>query len=263
MSKCAILALYLLLLFNMASIQKSVNAFKTIHHDHQQLDNIKRVLTDCTESLNTTQKSRKEIAKSAKLCLQAIDVASEETKAGLKTLAPSHSFGAVMKSNEAEKRRELAEETGIVMSENDPENNLREFLKRKKSSAGKNASATNAVVSPSPKKARRSERQKLIQNYECPYIPANGKLLLPIELYNILLPLDAAERSPLVRYFIEKDWLPYKGQDPARCVRRFMQKALENPDKIQPYWNNRGGSLRAIRNDLKKSTKNTFSRTWA
>jgi hypothetical protein len=168
-----------------------------------------------------------------------------------------------MKSNEAEKRRELAEETGIVMSENDPENDLREFLKRKKSSAGKNASA-NAVVSPSPKKARRSERQKLIQNDEHPHVPANGKLLLPVELHNMLLPLDAAERSPLVSCFVEKDWLPYKGQDPARCVRRFMQKALKNPDNIQPHWNNRGGgSLHATRNDLKKSTKNTFSRTWA
>jgi hypothetical protein len=125
------------------------------------------------------------------------------------------------------------------MSENDHENTFREFLKRRKSSAGKNASAT----SPSPKKARRSKRQKLIQNDECPYFPANGKLFLPVELYNILSPLDGAERSPLVSHFVEKDWLPYKGQDPARCVRRFMQKALENPDKIQPHWNNRGGQF--------------------
>ncbi len=61
--------------------------------------------------------------------MQAIDVVSEETKAGLKTLAPSYSFGAAMKSNEAEKRHELAEETGTAMIEKDPVKNLREFLK--------------------------------------------------------------------------------------------------------------------------------------
>jgi hypothetical protein len=116
----------------MASIQKSVDAYKTIHHDYQQLANVNRVLTDCTESLNTTQKSRKEIAKSTKLCLEVLEIVGENTQAGLKTLAPSHSFGAAMKSNEAEKRRELAEETGTAMIEKDPVKNLREFLKRKK-----------------------------------------------------------------------------------------------------------------------------------
>jgi uncharacterized protein (UPF0147 family) len=68
----------------MASIQKSVDAFKTIHHDHQRLDNIRRVLMDCTQNLNNTKKSRKEIAKLTKLSSEAIDVVSEETKAGLK-----------------------------------------------------------------------------------------------------------------------------------------------------------------------------------
>jgi hypothetical protein len=86
----------------------------------------------------------------------------------------------VLTSDEAEKRRELAEEAGIVMSENDPEISLREFLKRKKSPAGKNARATtngSSIISPSPKKkARRSERPKSTQNDECPYAPYNGKL---------------------------------------------------------------------------------------
>jgi hypothetical protein len=102
-----------------------------------------------------------------------------------------------MKSDNAEKRRELAEETGFVMTENDPKN-LREFLKRKKSPVGKNASSSSAtnngssVVSPSsPKKARRSQRQKLTHNDECPFSPDNGNMFSPIELYNILLPLDA------------------------------------------------------------------------
>jgi hypothetical protein len=82
----------------------------------------------------------------------------------------------------------LAEETI-----HDPENNLREFLKKRKSLAGKNGSPTNAVLSPSPKKARRSKRQKLIQNDEHPHVPANGKLFLPVELCNVLSPLDGAE----------------------------------------------------------------------
>jgi hypothetical protein len=119
----------------MASIQKSVIAYKTIHHDYQQLANVKRVLTDCTESLNTTEKSRKEIAKLTKLSLEVLDVVGEETQAGFKTLAPCHSFAAAMKSDEAEKRRELAEETGTAMIEKDPVKILREFLKRKRSSA--------------------------------------------------------------------------------------------------------------------------------
>jgi hypothetical protein len=87
--------------------------------------------------------------------LEVLDVVSQETQTGLKTLAPSHSLAAVMKSNKAEKRRELAEETGIVMIEKDPVKNLREFLKKRKSSATNNPSAS--VVSPSPKKARRSQ----------------------------------------------------------------------------------------------------------
>jgi hypothetical protein len=156
--KCAILALYLLLLFAMASIQKSVDAYKTIHHDYQQLDNVKSVLMDCTQKLIDTNKSRKEIAKLTKLSLEVLDVVSDETQAGLKTLAPSHSFARVVRSNEAEKRRELAEATGIVMPENDSEKILREFLKGKKSPAGKNARATyngSSVISPSPKKKAR------------------------------------------------------------------------------------------------------------
>jgi hypothetical protein len=140
-----------------------------------------------------------------KLSLEVVDVVSEETQAGLKTLAPSHSFAMVIKSNEAENRRHLAEETGIVMCENDSEKNPQEFLKKRKSLA----CATNngsSVISPSPKKARRSEQQKLIQNDEYPYAPANRKLISPIELYNILLLLDAVVRSSLVSHFIEKDW---------------------------------------------------------
>jgi hypothetical protein len=209
----------------MASIQKSIDAYKTIHHDYQQLDNVKTILMHCTHNLNNTQKSRKEIAKLTKLSLEVVDAVSEEMQAGLKSLAPSHSFATVMKRNEAENRRQLAEETGIVMCENDPEKNLREFLKiRKRKSLACASNNGSSVISPSPKKARRSERQMLIQNDEYPYVPANGKLFLPIELYNILLPLDAVARSSLVSHFIEKDWLHYKGQDPGRCIRRFMQK---------------------------------------
>jgi hypothetical protein len=46
----------------------------------------------------------------------------EETKAGLKTLAPPHL--SALKGNKAENRRNLAEETGIAMSQNDPENKI-------------------------------------------------------------------------------------------------------------------------------------------
>jgi hypothetical protein len=55
--------------------------------------------------LNTAQKSRKEIAKLTKLSLEVLEIVGQNTEAGLKRLAPSHSFGAAMKSNEAEKRR--------------------------------------------------------------------------------------------------------------------------------------------------------------
>jgi hypothetical protein len=89
----------------MASIQKSVDAYKTIHRDYQQLDNVKTILVDCTQNLNDTQKSRKEIAKLTKLSLEVITVLTADTQAGLKSLAPSHSFATVMKSDEAEKRR--------------------------------------------------------------------------------------------------------------------------------------------------------------
>jgi hypothetical protein len=200
---------------------------------------------DCTQRLINTDKSRKEIAKSTKLCSEVLDVVAEETQAGLKALAPSHSFAAVMKRNEVEKRRELAEETGAVMSEKDPTKNMQAFLKRKKSSAGKNTSSTSnyssSVVSPSPKKkARRSERRKSTQNDECPYFPDNGKMFSPVELYNILLPLDGKKRVALVDHFSEKNWLRYEGQDYARCVRRFMQKSFENPEGIKSYWNNTG-----------------------
>jgi hypothetical protein len=141
----------------MASIQKSVDAYKTIHRDYQQLDNVKTILVDCTQNLNDTQKSRKEIAKLTKLSLEVITVLTADTQAGLKSLAPSHSFATVMKSDEAEKRRELAKATGIVMSDKDPEKNLRDFLKKRKSRARKNACSTSngsSIVSPSPKKAR-------------------------------------------------------------------------------------------------------------
>jgi hypothetical protein len=237
LSKCAVVTFHSLSLFTMASVQKSVDACKTMHHDYQQLDNISSVLMDCTQKLNNTQKSRKEVAKLTKLSLEALDVVSEGTKTGLKTLAPSHSCATVLKGGESENRLNLAEETGIITSENDPENDLRQFLKKRKSSAGKNGSPTNAIVSPSPKKVRRSTRQMLIQNDEHPHVPANGKLFLPVELCNMLSPLDGAERSPLVSHFVEKDWLPHKGQDPARCVRRFMQKSpkksRQNPAALE------------------------------
>jgi hypothetical protein len=81
----------------MASVQKSVDACKTTHHDCQQLANVNRVLTDCTESLNAAQKSRKEIAKLTKLSLEVLEIVGQNTEAGLKRLAPSHSFGAAMR----------------------------------------------------------------------------------------------------------------------------------------------------------------------
>jgi hypothetical protein len=107
------------MLFTMASIQKSVDGYKTTLHDHQQLDNVKSILMDYTQSLNSTKKRRKEIATLTKLSLEVLDIVSEEMQAGLKTLAPSHSFAAAMKSNEAEKRRELAETTETAMIEKD------------------------------------------------------------------------------------------------------------------------------------------------
>ena len=241
--KWAILSSHSLSLFAMASVQNSVDAYKKIHHDYQQLDNVKTVLMDCTQKLNNTQKSRKEIAKLTKLSLEVLDVVSDETKAGLKALAPSHSFARAIKNNEADNSRELAEETGFVMVQNDPEKKLREFLKRRKCSAGKNAGVTNngsSIVSPSPKKARRSERQKLTQNDEHPYYPSNCKMFSPVELHNMLLPLDGSERAAMVDHFREKNWLHYKGKDPGRCVRRFMQKSLANPDRIMPYWGEGG-----------------------
>ena len=84
----------------MASIQNSINAYKTIHNDYQQLDYVKTVLMDCTNKLNGKQNSRKEIAKLTKLALEVLAVVSGETIAGLKTLAPSHSYARVLSSNE-------------------------------------------------------------------------------------------------------------------------------------------------------------------
>jgi hypothetical protein len=219
----------------MASVQKSVNAHKSMHHDHQQLGDVKSVLMDharklnntdnsrtkiakltklalevlnvksfllmdCVKKLNNTDNSQKEIAKSTKLALEVLNVIGDETQAGLMSPAPSRSLARPMTSEEAEKRRELAEETGIAMSENDQEKLLPEFLKQKKSPAGKNARATtsngSSIIGPSPKKkACRSERQKLTQNEQCPHAPDNGKLFLPVELCNMLLPLDSAART--------------------------------------------------------------------
>jgi hypothetical protein len=87
--------------------------------------------------------------------LEVLDIGVEEMQAGLKTPAPSHSFAAVMKSNEAEKRRELAEETRAAMIEKNQLKNLREFMKKRKSLATNNPSAS--VINPSPKKAHKSK----------------------------------------------------------------------------------------------------------
>ena len=217
----------------MASIQNSINAYKTIHNDYQQLDYVKTVLMDCTNKLNGKQNSRKEIAKLTKLALEVLDVVSGETMAGLKTLAPSHSYARVLASNEAQKKRELAGHTGYVVNENDPETNLREFLKRKKNLAPNNESS---VVSPSPKKYRRSERQMLNPSErEFPFVPENCIMFSPVELYNILKPQDSSDRVLVVNYFIKKNWLYYTGKDPGRSVRRFMQHAVRNPEKIRSY----------------------------
>jgi hypothetical protein len=144
----------------MASVQEGVKAHRSIHHDCQQLSDVKSVLMDCAEKLKNADNSRMVIAKSTKLAFEVLDVIGDDTKAGLKAPAPSHSFVAVMNRDGAEKRRELVEETGMVMSENNPEKSLQEPLKREKSPAGKNARATtngSSIISPSPKKtARRS-----------------------------------------------------------------------------------------------------------
>jgi hypothetical protein len=168
------------------------------------------------------------IAKSTELAFEVLDVIGDDAKAGLKALAPSRSFTAAMNRDKVEKRRELAEETGMAMSENDLEKSLREFLKlkREKSPSGKSARATtngSSIIGPSPKKkARRSDRQKSNQNDEHPHAPDNGKLFLPIELHNMLLPLDSAARWPLVVCFSEKDWLCHKGEHCRRSVRQLM-----------------------------------------
>jgi hypothetical protein len=71
----------------MASVQKSANACKLMHHDHQQLSDVKSVLVDCTKKLNNTDNSQKEIAKLTKLTSQVLNVIGDETQAGLKSLA--------------------------------------------------------------------------------------------------------------------------------------------------------------------------------
>ena len=217
----------------MASIQKVVNAYKEIHHDQQQLVLVKKVLIDCTEKLNNSQKSRKEIAKLTMLTSEVLDVVVDDTQNGLKAMAPSHSFARTIEQKEADQRRESAAEIGFIVTESvDAEKHLRVFLKRKKSNS------RSPVVSPSPKKARRSERRKPTQNDE--YSPNNSKIFSPIELHNILLPLDATERGALVKTFSEKNWLHYKGLAPGRCVRRFMTKSVANPCSIMSYWDKGG-----------------------
>jgi hypothetical protein len=105
----------------MASVQKGVNAHRSIHHDCQWLGDVKSILMDCTEKLKNTNNNRTVIAKSTELAFEVLDIIGDDGKAGLKALAPSRSFAAVMNRDEAEKRCELAEETGMAMSENDPE----------------------------------------------------------------------------------------------------------------------------------------------
>ena len=175
----------------MASILKAVNAYKEIHHNQQQLVLVKKVLIDCTKKLNNSQKIRKEIAKLTRLSSEVLDVVCDDTQNGLKALAPSHSFARTIVQKEADQRQKSAEEIGFVVTGNDDaEKYLRDFLKRKKSD--KNAVATSStrspIVSPSPKKACRSERRKPAYNDEYPYSPNNSKIFSPQELYNILLP---------------------------------------------------------------------------
>jgi hypothetical protein len=134
----------------------------------------------------------------------------------------------------------------MAMSENDLEKSLREFLKlkREKSPSGKNARATtngSSIIGPSPKKkARRSDRQKSKQNDECPHAPDNGKLFSPVELRDMLLPLDSAARWPLVACFSEKDWSCHEGKHCRGSVRQLMQKSSLNPGRVKSCWNNDG-----------------------
>jgi hypothetical protein len=61
----------------MASVQKSANACKLMHHDdHQQLGDVKSVLVDRTKKLNNADNSQKEIAKLTKLTLEVLNVKS-------------------------------------------------------------------------------------------------------------------------------------------------------------------------------------------
>ena len=170
----------------MASIQKAIKAYKQIHHNQQQLVLVKKVLMDCTKKLNNSQKSRKEIAKLTRLSSEVLDVVCDGTQNGLKAIASLYSFARTIVQKEADQRQKLAEEIpeGFVVTENDDaEKYLRDFLKRKKSD--KNAVATSStrspVVSPSPKKAHRSERQKPTYNDEYPYSPNNSKIFSPQE----------------------------------------------------------------------------------
>jgi hypothetical protein len=68
----------------MASVQKGVNACRSIHHDCQQLGDVKSVLMDCAEKLKNTNSSRTAIVKSTNLAFEVLDIIGDETKAGLK-----------------------------------------------------------------------------------------------------------------------------------------------------------------------------------
>ena len=57
-------------LFVMASVQKGVNAHRSIHHDCQQLGDVKTILMDCAEKLKNANNSRVVIVKSTELAFE-------------------------------------------------------------------------------------------------------------------------------------------------------------------------------------------------
>jgi hypothetical protein len=194
--------------------------------------------------------------------LEVLEIVGQNTEAGLKRLAPSHSFGAAMKSNEAEKRRELAEETGTAMIEKDPVKNLREFLKRKK------ARLVQSMLPPplSALVLRRlvdlsNKNRARMTSIHTPQTMGSCSCLLSraMCLVHWMLGTDHLWQVALLKRIGCTTRARILVEAFVNSCRKRRQIRIES----SPVGARVGGQQFAIRKDLKKSTNDTFSRTWA
>jgi hypothetical protein len=182
-----------------------------------------------------------------------LDVVGEETQVGFKTPAPSHSFAAAMNSDEAEKRRELAEEM----------KNLEEFLKR------------NKVWLVQRKLAPMLSAPVLIRRLADPSDRSQPRMTSVGTLQTMgscSCPLSCATHSVHWMLQIDRCWRIASLRRIGCTARARIQvdvfvNSCRKRWQIQIECSRAGTSMgdrkHVIRNDLKKSTKTVSRRTWA